>query len=181
MPARPTIRSLLLLGLAALLAAFACTGRGRAETPKQAAALTKEEERMRKMVKENFKGKEAEALKEAYILMVTANRDYDGHKGKALHEVEEACKILDKDILKHASVADKIKTIQEDRAAAAAKSLSKGDAAVHEAQVFSDTQVLKAGLMLEEVAVALAATKQKGPLGHVEGAIKELRIVLKTR
>jgi hypothetical protein len=182
MSARWTTHSLFLLGLATLLTPFAFTGGARAETPRGAAALAKEEEeQLRKMVREEFKGKEGEVLKEAYILMVAANHDYGGHCGKAQHEVEEACKILDKDILKHGSVQQKIKAIQEDHAAAAAKSLSKGDAALHEAQVFSDTQVLKAGLMLEEVATVLAARKQKGALGHVEQAIKEVGLALKTR
>jgi hypothetical protein len=182
MPARFTDRSLPLLGLVPLLAALAFTGRGRAEPAKGAPALAKEEEeRMRKMVREEFKGKEAEALKEAYILMKAANHDYGGHCGKAQHEVEEACKILDKDILKNGSVQQKLKAIQEDREAAAAKSLSKGDAAVHEAQLFSDAQVLKAGVMLQEVAAAVAANKQKGALKHVEQAIKEVEIALKTR
>jgi hypothetical protein len=144
-------------------------------------ARKKAAEAARRLVREEFKGNEAEALKEAYILLAAANHDYDGHRGRAMHEVEEACNILDVNLLKHGSVAQKIKALQDDQAAAAAKTVSKGTATAHEVQAVSDAQLLNAGAIIKEVAAALDANKQPRVLEHAEAALKELELALTTR
>ena len=188
MPTRPL--PVCVLTLLALLAALAlATGahagdkkKGAAETEKKTAEDAKKaEEEAKKLAKAAFDGKAGEALKEAYILMSAANKDYDGHCGKAMHEVEEACKGLDANLLKNGSVAQKIKAMREDQAAAGAKALDKYSVPIKEGQAISDALLLRAGVMLKEISVPLAEARYTGTLGHVRNAMRELELALATR
>jgi hypothetical protein len=166
------------LGLFALLAGLVLTGAGRADKKSPAKEVAEQE---KKLAKEEFKGREGEVLKMAYILLSAANRDYDGHRGKAMHAVQEATKILDENILKHGSVAQTIKAIQEDQVAARAKALDHLGVTVKENQALSDALVLRAGVLLKELAPVLATNKQKATLKHVERALEEIEFALATR
>jgi hypothetical protein len=180
------------LALAALLAAL-CLAAGAhaadkkaakeaAEQEKKAAEEAKKaEERAKQVAKAEFDGKAGEVLKEAYILLSAADKDYDGHRGRAMHEVEEACKLLDEGILKHGSVAQKIRALREDQAAAGAKALDKYSVPIKEGQAVSDTLLLRAGVMLNEVAGPLAVAKYNRTLAHVRAAGRELELALATR
>jgi hypothetical protein len=181
-----------LLALAALLttlslAAGAAAGDKKAakaaeEAEKKAAEEAKKaEERAKKLAKAEFDGKAGEALKEAFILLSATNKDYDGHRGKAMNEVQEACKLLDENLLKNGSVAQKIKAMREDQVAAGAKALDKYGVPIKEGQAVSDALVLRAGIMLKEVGGALAAAKYTRTLGHVKTAMEELELALATR
>jgi hypothetical protein len=177
MPACPGSRSLVLLGCVALFAGLTFTGEGRAQHKKPAPPAEKE----KKLIKEEFKGKEGEVLKEVYILLSAANKDYEGHRGKAMHAIQEACKLLDESILKHGSVAQKIKAIQEDQVAAGAKALDKYNVPIREGQAVSDALLVRSGVVLKELAGVLAANKQPKTLSHVEHALKEIEIALAIR
>jgi hypothetical protein len=136
---------------------------------------------VKKLAKAEFDGKAGEALKEAYILLSVADKDYDGHRGRAMHEVQEACKLLDENLLKNGSVAQKVKAMREDQVAAGAKALDKYSVPVKEGQAVSDALLLRAGVMLKEVGGALAEAKYTRTLGHVKAAMQELELARATR
>ena len=181
---------LCLLALAAVLAVLGLAAGARAADKKKAAEAEKKaaeeeakkaEEEAKKRAKAEFDGKAGEVLKEAYILMSAANKDYDGHCGKAMHEVTEACKLLDANLLKNGSVAQKIKAMREDQAAAGAKALDKYSVPIKEGQAISDALLVRAGVMLKEISGPLAAAKYTRTLGHVRAAMQELELALATR
>jgi hypothetical protein len=185
--------SLLVLTLAALFAALGPAAGARAADKKPSAKAAEEaekkaaeeakkaEEEAKKRAKAEFDGKAGEVLKEAYILMNAANKDYGGHCGKAQHEVQEACKLLDENLLKNGSVAQKIKAMQEDQAAAGAKALNRYGVPIKEGQAVSDALLLQAGVMLKEISGPLAAAKYNRTLGHVKKAMQELELALAVR
>lgn len=101
------------------------------------------------------------ALKSAQTLLVTANRDYDGHRGKAAKEVHQALKALGY------------------RTGAGGASISRASVStpssnVHEAQATSDAQLLKAQQILQGVAGQVNT-------GHVARAINEISKALAIR
>src|SRR5207237_6228875 len=58
--------------------------------------------------------REAEALRVAYIMVAAANHDYDGHRVKAMKQLQEAVKILDIKVLNHGTAGQKDATLKED-------------------------------------------------------------------
>lgn len=138
-------------------------------------------EHARKMIKEEFKGKESEALKEAYVLMAAANHDYDGHRVKAMKQVEHAFDRLDANILKNGSLQQKIKTLQEENATAKARILEKNNAALHEVQALSDAQMFKAAAIVSVITEAAFFNDQPVVLGHLKKALVEMEIALMIR
>jgi len=151
----------------ALLASFFLCGDCQAQGPAAKAA--------KQAAKEELKSEEAVVLTEAYILLKAADHDYDGHRAAAAHALGEACNILHADLLKHGSVQQKIKVLQDKNAAHTAKG------AVHEAQALSDAQLRNAAGMIKQVSGALAKNKQHEALKHVNHALKEIDIALKIR
>src|SRR5438552_4050448 len=87
----------------------------------------------------NFK--EAEALRVAYIMVAAANHDYDGHRVKAMKQLQEAVKILDIKVLNHGTSAQKDATLKEDHVDALVKEAAKHTPKVHEGQRASDAQM----------------------------------------
>ncbi len=124
---------------------------------------------------------EAQALREAFIVLAGANHDYNGHRVHAMGAVKAAIKILDGAIeaqgsakLKAAAAAGRAATIRAEKVAHHTRM-------VHEAQRASDLQLLKAGEMLAQVRMVLARNNQKKVLNHVDNAIREVKMGLKTR
>ncbi len=198
MLARLHIRSLPLLLLAAALAGLLLAGearaqKGAADAAKKAAEAARKAEEAAKneaekkakaeanLVKQEMNGKMSEAIKEIYILVSAANKDYGGHRGKAMHHIEEAAKIMDSHILAHGSVAQKVKAIQEDQAAGRAKAMDKYNVPVKEGQVISDALLVQAHVLLKQLAPTLVRTNHPGVLGEVEKAIGELELALTVR
>jgi hypothetical protein len=128
-----------------------------------------------------LKGKEADVLTSAYILLASANHDYDGHRAKAMKAIEAASNIVEADLLKKAPVADKIKALTDANAEALEKSKAKEDPTLHESQAASDAQMLMADALLQQLAVSLNATKQQRVLNHVGTAHKEIGAALTVR
>ncbi len=93
-------------------------------------------------------GNEAGLLDEAYGLLAVADHDYDGHRARAMHKIEDAAKALGSKL--------------------------GGGGKAHENQGTSDSQVKSAESLLEK---ALGGLKGK-PHRHVEEAIKQLTIAL---
>jgi hypothetical protein len=128
-----------------------------------------------------LKGQETHVLTAAYILMASANHDYDGHRAKAMNWIVEACNKLEVDILKNAIVEDKIKAIQDANAETVEKNKANEDAILHEPQAISDAQLLMADALIQQIGVFMKANKQNDVVGLVGSAQKELGIALSIR
>jgi hypothetical protein len=122
----------------------------------------------------------AKDLREAYIVLASANHNYGGHDGKAGDQVLEAVKILDKFVLRKGNAAQKTATNKENAAVAAAKAAAARAAAVNQPQIDSDAKLVLVSDALTKISVALAANNVKGPhQGHVNKAIREITEALK--
>jgi hypothetical protein len=131
-------------------------------------------------LKVSIQGHEAEALKEVYILLAAVNKNYSGHRAAAMKQVEEACTLLDKSILNKGTIEQRVKALQDDAVAAAAKQQVANSAGSPEYQWSSECQVYIAGLLLQQVALTLHGNKQRAVLDHVRTAIGEIEAALKT-
>jgi hypothetical protein len=138
-------------------------------------------EAAQKMLREEYKGKESEALKTAYVLMAAANGDYDGHRAKAMKHVENAFEGLDANIMKNGTLQQRIKTAQEENAAAKAKILGKNASALHEVQALSDAQMFKGAAIVHVINQAAVFKAQAGVHGHLQKALVEAETALKIR
>ena len=147
----------------------------------QTTAQNKAKQAVDKAAVADVKFKEAEALREAYVLLASANHDYDGHRAKAMGQIQAAVKTLDQAVAKNGSAKTKALTAYEDAVAAAAKRAAKQTAKVHELQSVSDAQLKKVAVTLVELRPTMVQFKQKNVLGHTDNAIKELNIALKIR
>jgi hypothetical protein len=127
----------------------------------------------------NFK--EAEALREAFVLLSAANKDYDGHRAKAMHHVEAAIKVLDAAVMKKGTPQQKGATIQEDKSKDVAKVADREAPAAKENQVVSDDQLKAADVVLRKVGTVMGQNKQAKLLEHVTNAVKEIEAALKVR
>src|SRR5262249_16041863 len=139
MPASRSVPALCLVGALVWLAPADCLAQTKPNPNKAAEQAAKEQQRalekaakqrqailkkaakehkkrveeVRKLVQEEYKGKESEALKEAYVLVAAANHDYDGHRGKAMKQIELAFDVLDRNIMKNGSLQQRVKTLQQ--------------------------------------------------------------------
>ncbi len=162
----PAVFAVLLLGPVAL-------GQGKGKKDKSTS--------LEKAAKQATISKEAEVLRAAYILMAGANHNYEGHRVKAMREVHAAVSILDRGILKSGTDGQKMVALQEDIIAARAKFLAKHAAKVHEPQALSDLQMREAHRLLVELRGVLGRNKQPKVLHHVDRAIREIQLALKSR
>lgn len=124
---------------------------------------------------------EARILLDAYVLLAKANHDYDGHRIKAMHQIEAAIKILDASVWKKGNPRQKEAAAAEKQATEVAKEAAKKDAAVHEDQAVSDAQLRKAAELLLKISDVLAKNKQNKPLDRVKKALLEIDTALKIR
>jgi hypothetical protein len=131
--------------------------------------------------KENRKFTEAELLRKAYVLLILADYDYDGHRARAAGHVKAALNMLDASVLKKGSHAEKVITAAEEKAVALAKVNREKQGAVVESQQRSDAQLREARGIMVQVSEALAVGKQAKPLAEVEKGVFELNIALKIR
>lgn len=127
------------------------------------------------------KFEEAEALKEAFVLLALANKDYGGHKAKAQHSVKHAYHTLDAAVRKHGNAAQKAASQQEDVLAEAARQAGKRLPKKHEDQLSSDVQLAKAAELLTQVHAAVVQRKHVHVVPHVEAAILEIQAALTVR
>jgi hypothetical protein len=165
----------------AIATAFFVASQSSIQAQTKASPKGKAQAPVDKAAQANLKFKEAEALREIYIVLAGANHDYDGHRAKAMGQIQSAVKLLDKAVAKNGSVNAKTASAYEDAVAGAAKLAAKGAATVHELQSVSDARLKKALLGLAEVRPTPVQLKQKNVLNHVDTAIKELNIALKIR
>lgn len=131
--------------------------------------------------KEQVHLSEAEMLREAHILLSSANHDYDGHRAKAMAHIQKAINQLDNQVKAKGTKQQKAITAAENKSEAQARIIAKHVPQVHEGQAQSDAQ-MKAGLtILQSVRGELSKRKQKKVLEVVEQAEKEISLALKIR
>jgi hypothetical protein len=164
-----TFRGYRMIAGAAALIALLVAGGGQARQLANSAA------------KGEGRGKEAVALKEAYILMAGADHDYDGHRVEAMKRVEEAVKRLDHRIMRDGTNNQKIVATKDEIAAGRAKFIEKQQGKVYEGQALSDLQMREALQLIVKVREAAPLQKQPKVHEHVEEAIKHVEIALKIR
>jgi hypothetical protein len=131
--------------------------------------------------KENRKFTEAEALRRAYVMLILADYDYDGHRARAAHHAREALNMLDASVMKKGSHSEKVITAAEEKAIAVAKANREHQGAIVENQLRSDAQLRDARALMVQVSQTLAANKQPRPLEQVEKGVFELNIALKIK
>ncbi len=127
------------------------------------------------------KVQEVSVLKNAYILMAMGDHDYDGHRVKAMHQVEEAIKKLDHSIMKDGSKGQKVVATDDEIKAARAEFHARQQGKVHEGQEMSDLQMREAGQLLAKVHESLTAKKHAKVKEHVNKAVKEVEVALTKR
>ena len=130
---------------------------------------------------EALKGREADVLTGAYVLLAAANHDYDGHRPRAMRHVEVACNILEADLLTRGSVQKQINALKDANAKTLVKYASQTDAAVHETQALSDAQLLLADVLIQRVAFFLNPTRQRHVLSRLADADREIGLALLIR
>lgn len=98
---------------------------------------------------------EAEMLRRAYRILATGDHDYDGHRVKAMHEIEAAGKLLDMDL--------------------------GGDLKDRTPQALSDDKLLDAKGLIVQVQGAAEVKDQKKITRHLTEAIHQIDTALKKR
>ncbi len=98
---------------------------------------------------------EARTLTSAYIILATGDRDYKGHRVKAMHQIEAAAKLLDMNIIDSA----------------------KG----HQPQALSDDKLREARELLEKVLGAAEIKGQPRISKHINEAISQINEALTIR
>jgi hypothetical protein len=126
-----------------------------------------------------MKFEEGEALRNAYLLLLGANHDYDGHRAKAFKEVKAAFKILDTQIMKAGTPQQKDALKKENATIAEAEKAAAGAPMAHEPQPKSDAQLSMAKGVLTRLRPVLTKANQKDVLGHVQKALAEIDTALK--
>jgi hypothetical protein len=180
MPTRPIGHALSVLTMAALVTGLVLSAESQArQNPKQ--VEKKLAQNLKKVGNQEIKGKEAENLKLAYIFMAMANHDYEGHRVKAMNQIQAAIERLDASILKNGTANQKVVALKEEIAAARAKFLAQHQAKVHEPQALSDLQMREAHRLIQNIAPGLAALKQPVVTKHVKEALRQIEIALKIR
>jgi hypothetical protein len=165
---------LLLLSVAALLVALAWPAASEAQQKQKTPPKT---DKPTPAPKPDFE--EAEVLKQAYLLLLGANHDYDGHRAKAYKAVKDAFKALDASVKKTGTPQQKDAVVKEAAAIAAAEKAAKNAPMVHEPQPASDALLSRAKGLLTQVSPLLAKNNPKPVLNHVKTAIAEIDTALK--
>lgn len=108
--------------------------------------------------------REANVLKAAAILLAAADATYSGHKAKAIYQVEYAFSVLE--------------GAQKPSPPPRTTKKQQAGEITDLGQLLSDALVYDAFLLLNDLATALTANKQKSVLTHVKHAGKELAACL---
>lgn len=95
---------------------------------------------------------EVAALQGAYYTLSRADHDYKGHRVKAMHEIQAACKLLGAD--------------------------PTGDATGKEAQRTSDAQLQTAQRILMSVRTTAVSANQAQLVQHIDNAINQINVAL---
>ncbi len=135
----------------------------------------------RQLVDEEVNLREAQQLREAYLLLSAANKDYAGHRAKAMSQIERAVHYLDSKVLTKGSNAQKSATVIEDTQATRAAAISKYAPTLKEGQAASDMLLRQAAFLLGQVAVPAQQRSQKTVAKRIAQAQQEIAIALSIR
>jgi hypothetical protein len=139
-----------------------------------------------KRIQRAFKGKEAQALMEAFVLLQAAEHDYDGHRANAVRSLRTAIGALNSQVggsLSQESTNIAIESGRQgmnDLAGALAKS-DKSKSAKAWRQYVSDMMVYEALGITSNVSQLLGLNDQHAAFDSMATAIKEMGIALKIR
>lgn len=128
----------------------------------------------------NARLQQAEALVQAYTLLVTANHDYAGHRAAAAHSVHQALKALHAGIAKHGGTTQQTTINQQIAAITAADKRAGQTTMTKERQPASDAQLAQAQQILAQVQQGMSG-KQPRLLALVTKAVQEIQTALQTR
>jgi hypothetical protein len=131
--------------------------------------------------RESLRGKEAHVLTAAYVLMAAANHDYDGHRARAMGHVGHVVNHLNRDLLARGSIDQKVQAMRDAITKGVAREQANQQATVHERQAVSDYQMMVAGSLVQQVAMASASANQPWQLQHMSDALTEISIALSIR
>jgi hypothetical protein len=98
---------------------------------------------------------EAGMLQNAYLILATGNHDYQGHRVKAMHQIEAAAKLLGMSI--------------------------GGDAKDRQSQPLSDAKLREARGLLQSVLGAAEVKNQNRISKHITEAINQINVALTFR
>jgi hypothetical protein len=98
---------------------------------------------------------EAGMLQNAYLILATGNHDYQGHRVKAMHQIEAAAKLLGMNF--------------------------SGDAKDKQPQPLSDAKLREAQGLLQNVLGAAEVKNEKRVTKHINNAINQINIALSIR
>ncbi len=98
---------------------------------------------------------EAGMLQNAYLILTTGDHDYQGHRVKAMHQIEAAAKLLGLNL--------------------------SGDAKDKQPQPLSDAKLREAQGLLQNVLGAAEVKNQKRVTRHITEAINQINIALSIR
>ena len=98
---------------------------------------------------------EAGMLQNAYLILATGNHDYQGHRVKAMHQIEAAAKLLGMNL--------------------------SGDAKDKQPQPLSDAKLREAQGLLQSVLASSEVQNQKRVTKHINHAINQINIALSIR
>ena len=99
---------------------------------------------------------EAEMLRRSYWILASANKDYAGHRVKAMRQIKTAAGLL-------------------------AVDLNSGDDRTREKQAWSDDRLRTAGDLLQHVLNAAEVKGQPRISNHVSAAINQINLALSVR
>jgi hypothetical protein len=124
---------------------------------------------------------EAEVLRDAYMLLAEARHDYEGHRHKAMHQIEGALKILDAEIMKKGTPLEKAITALEEKERKTVTAKATADVTAHDYEdlLTSAPRLEGARYWLVVAQQSLAQNKKAVPLEHVDAAIKQIDAALK--
>jgi hypothetical protein len=98
---------------------------------------------------------EAGMLQNAYLILATGDHDYQGHRLRAMHQIEAAAKLLGMNL--------------------------GGDAKNRQPQALSDAKLREAQGLLQNVLGAAEVKNEKRVVKHINNAIDQINIALSIR
>ena len=141
---------------AVLVTALSCGANLRAATPSMPQTLSGSVVSQNQFQTVTFSDTaEAGMLRQAYIILATGNHDYQGHRVKAMHQIEAAAKLLGMNL--------------------------SGDAKDKQPQPLSDAKLREAQGLLQNVLGAAEVKNEKRVTKHINNAINQINTALSIR
>ncbi|HEX5268926.1 MAG TPA: hypothetical protein VFW33_00500, partial [Gemmataceae bacterium] len=146
---------------------------------KQAAEYKKAVSAAQRAAAEGRAFEEVALLSETYLLLAGAAHDYEGHRVRAMKEIEAAVRDLNAAYLKDDSRMGKKMKELEKQTAASAITMAQAGHRDYQDLIASDHKLRAARYWLDLARQSLARNKQTSPLGHVDEAIRQIDAGLK--